>query len=196
MHLSDGSHAGGSLGYGVTEIAAHNAFWYWYQFIWLVPANVLTLWLFIKRMDYHKIIWHPDFLIDPNYIGPKKNDDAPRQLRREYTPTWEDKVAKVYVLFAIPYYFFDSIYIIQYYDITTEICMLGMFLHHLATMYSFKNIWDMPHYSWFVMYPLAFHCFLIVFPYTLWLQYIYAIGLACFVWGLATVEPFTQGRPY
>ena len=70
-----------------------------------------------------------------------------------------------------------------------------MFLHHLATIYAFRAVWQMPHYPWFVRAPLTFHTFLIAFPYSKWMHAPYGAIMVIFMLGL-TQKPFYDAVPY
>jgi hypothetical protein len=73
--------------------------------------------------------------------------------------------------------------------------MLASVIHHIATLFGFKNGWDMPHYPWFMCFPLGFHCVLIAFPYDKWLHAPYGLAMFCFVFGVF-FEPFRNTKSF
>ena len=76
-----------------------------------------------------------------------------------------------------------------------NMCMLASVIHHAATLYGFRHVWNMPLYPWFVVFPLAFHCVIIAFPYEKWMHPLYGVGLVCFLIGVLT-EPFKRAKAY
>lgn len=77
-----------------------------------------------------------------------------------------DKVFRVYIGLSIIYYAAD--FLIKLYEMRAEdymdLCKLGFFLHHALTMLSFKGIFVVDHYPWFLTGPMAYHTMLVAFP--------------------------------
>ena len=109
--------------------------------------------------------------------------------------TWVDLFWKGYILVAFVYYVADCIYCAQNYDLTQEYCILGMFLHHVATIFAIMPALFIPHYPWFFTFVFAFHCFLIAFPYNKILHAPYATGLIFMLIRFFT-RPFFQMKLY
>ena len=52
-------------------------------------------------------------------------------------------------------------------------------VHHFFTIFLFKSMWMLDHYTWFVIGPAAYHCVIVCFP-TFWANtYIYAVLFVC-----------------
>ena len=72
-----------------------------------------------------------------------------------------------YFLFAQLYYVVDSYYILSFWDFNLwalPSCKIAVLGHHLMTFIG-ATVFFLPHYPWFLLMPLVFHAFLIVFPH-------------------------------
>jgi hypothetical protein len=79
-----------------------------------------------------------------------------------------DTFFRWYLGFAIVYYLSDVI--IKFYEMKfpedyLDICKNGFALHHIFTLFSFKSIFVIDHYPWFLAGPTAYHPMLVVFPH-------------------------------
>ena len=99
----------------------------------------------------------------------------------------EDKVDllfRVYLTYGGLHYFFDvfvKLYTYGFFGILKEGCKFWYGLHHLMTFIQFKQMWMLDHYPWFTMFPLAYHCFLVVFPRWKINNYIYGLAIVCYL---------------
>lgn len=84
---------------------------------------------------------------------------------------------KFYIMFAFVYYIADCIYCALSYDLTEEMCILAMFLHHVATLFAILPAISIPHYPWFMTSVFSIHTFLIAFPYHKNLHAPYGVSL-------------------
>ena len=98
---------------------------------------------------------------------------------------------KIYIVVALVYYIADCIYCAVVYDLSEEPCILGMFLHHIATILAIYPALSIPYYPWFLTLVFSIHCFLITFPYNKDLHLPYAASLAFMLVRLFT-RPFLQ----
>ena len=94
-----------------------------------------------------------------------KNDESKKPYIEE---DWMDKLYRVYLAFGILYYFSDSViklYEMRFPEDYLDLCQLGFFLHHFFTMMSFKSIFIVEHYTWFMAGPMAYHTMMVILPH-------------------------------
>lgn len=103
--------------------------------------------------------------------------------------SWLDYFWKLYIVVALWYYTSDSYYVINHYDIFEERCMMGMVIHHVATIHGSLFAIFIPYYPWFFTLAWALHCFLIVWPYYKILHVPYVAALLYMLYRLFT-KPF------
>ncbi len=145
-------------------LAIHNELWWWFSFVNLIPANLLVLYSLRKRRTFNDAMYEEKFMEDSFNQEIKKK--GPTDKISIMKTTLPDYYWKYYISSAFCYYFTDSIYCALNYELSNpdNICVLAMFLHHIATLFAIIPCLSVPHYPWFHTFPLAFHCFLIVFP--------------------------------
>ena len=146
------------------NIKLHNHIWWFCQIFWFPIAISHTLYNFFYRPPYDSMI-----SAEWSHIKPPKSSKL-----KEYkviTPTNFDYIYKWYVLTAISYYIFDTIYILAAYGAQISPWLASMLLHHIITLP--VSIWVllMPHYPWFLTYSISLHCLLILFPKVEFLNY-------------------------
>jgi hypothetical protein len=78
-----------------------------------------------------------------------------------------DKYFRMYLAVAIIYYLSDVI--VKFYEMRfpsdyLDICKDGFALHHILTLMSFKSIFVIDHYPWFLAGPTAYHPMMVIFP--------------------------------
>jgi hypothetical protein len=107
---------------------------------------------------------------------------------------WMDYCMKAVAIFYTTYYVADSVTLccLLYNDF--QICDLAFLSHHIVSIAGAPFVLSFPHYPWFVIGPLGFHCFLVMFPYQTWLNYIYLLFLLSSVVGLQTKPWYNYTR--
>ena len=45
-----------------------------------------------------------------------------------------------------------------------DLCKMGFLIHHVFTVFTFKCIFIIDHYPWFIIFPTAYHTMMVVFP--------------------------------
>lgn len=103
----------------------------------------------------------------------------------------------MYLFIAIFYYLSDVL--VKLYEMSPtdylDPCKLAFFMHHLMTMFSFKSIYIVDHYTWFLAFPTAYHTVLVVFPDFPLNNPLYLLAASMWAFGL-TRQPFWNKRIY
>lgn len=101
-------------------------------------------------------------------------------------PNWEDYLMKAVLVVYTLYYAFDSFALIVILIKGFEVCNFAFLFHHVVTLSGLPLSLTFPHYPWFCIGPVGFHCYLVMFPYESWLNYGYLFFLLCCCCGLQT----------
>jgi hypothetical protein len=106
---------------------------------------------------------------------------------------WADYSMKAVLVMYIKYYVCDSFVLLLLLR-DFEMCNFGFFFHHIVTLIGVPFCLTFPHYPWFVIGPVGFHCFLVMFPFQTWLNYGYLFLLMCCMIGLQTKPWYNHTR--
>lgn len=98
-------------------------------------------------------------------------------------------------MIAISYYIADCLYVLSHYDVFEENCMMGMIIHHVATIHGATSAVQITYYPWFLTLPWALHCILIMFPYNKLFHVPYVASLLFMLYKLFT-RPFSKTHFY
>ena len=151
----------------------HNQIWYTGNFLIMGPISVLWLLTFLTQQNYVELTFG--------------KDEKKKQVKR----TWLDPLWIPYFLFAQVYYMYDTYFILQFWNFDLyqlPYCKMAVLGHHFMTFIG-GTVLFLPHFPWFILMPLVFHAFLIVFPHQLWLNGPYGVCAAFYFWGLLQ-KPF------
>ena len=74
---------------------------------------------------------------------------------------------RFYLMTSICYYAADTL--IKFYDHKfpehyLDICRMSFLIHHIFTVFSFKAVSFVDHYTWYIIGPTAFHTVLVALP--------------------------------
>ena len=97
---------------------------------------------------------------------------------------------------AIIYYLADVLvkfYEMKFPDDYLDMCKDGFSLHHIMTLFSFKSIFIVDHYPWFLAFPTAYHAMLVVFPNFPLNNPIYLLSVATWMYNL-TRKPYWETK--
>lgn len=72
---------------------------------------------------------------------------------------------------------------------------MGFLMHHIFTVFSFKSMYIVDHYTWFLAFPTAYHPMLVVFPSFFLNNPIYLFSVGAWMYNL-TRPPFWNKRIY
>ena len=162
----------------------HFTLWWWNQVFWVIPSMLIVIYNFIYKPPYDLMVWEDSQLSQNSKTSQNIKDfkESERGMKKYKVikGTKYDRMFKVYVISGIIYYIADSIYLASKYGFEMEICETSMFIHHICTLIAAYFIVQLNHYPWFLSFSIAFHCFLILFPFYKFLNYVYFIGFLTF----------------
>ena len=110
---------------------------------------------------------------------------------------WDD-VYRIYLLIGILYYFADSfikMYEMKFPEDYLNMCKMAFFIHHIFTIMTFKSIFIIDHYPWFIIFPTAYHTLMVVFPQFVLNNPIYLTSAALWMYKNFTY-PFGKRKHY
>jgi len=95
---------------------------------------------------------------------------------------------RVYLGISIFYYIADVV--IKLYEMEfpydyLDLCKMGFLLHHLFTLMSFKSIFVIDHYPWFLVFPTLYHPMMVVYPAFVLNNPIYITSVGAWMYGLS-----------
>ena len=91
---------------------------------------------------------------------------------------------RMYLLVGAIHYSFDTWVKFSQYglvELLRDDCKLMYTIHHFFTLFVFKSLWMLDHYTWFVAGPPAYHCIMVCCPNFEGNNYIYGFFLVAFV---------------
>jgi hypothetical protein len=102
-------------------------------------------------------------------ISKEKNfrDDTTPDKRPFLNSDKWDYYYRIYLFFGIFYYIADTfikMYEMRFPSDYVNMCKVGFLTHHIFTVFSFKSIFLIDHYTWFLTFPTAYHPMMVVFP--------------------------------
>jgi hypothetical protein len=179
----------------------------------MVPVNLALIYRIFTRKDFTQYEFREKYAsywdclnildINPYKKRPKVDaiNDAIQKKSDTKRPFLEednvDKFFKSFLGFCILYYVADCL--IKLYEFKAEdyrdVCKMGFFAHHLATIFGFKSIFFVDHYTWFFMGPMAYHTVIVTFPdLTVINNMIYAVFVIAFAFYPCFALPFRKRK--
>ena len=129
---------------------------------YLVKERYSTYWDAMNLFDLNPYKKRPH--IDQiNEAIAKKEESKKPFLEEDVYDRW----FRLFIFICAIYYLADvviKLYELRFPQDYTDMCKLGFFGHHLATLYGFKSIFSIDHYTWFLSGPMSYHTFLVTFP--------------------------------
>lgn len=95
----------------------------------------------------------------------------------------------MYYLADVMVKFYEMVFPDDYMDM----CKDGFALHHIMTLFSFKSIFLIDHYTWFLAFPTAYHTMLVVFPNFPLNNPIYLFSVGAWMYNLAQ-KPYWETK--
>ena len=157
------------------KILLHHSIYNFVQCLTLLPVNLMLLYRVINRPKHEyevreKYTSYTQGLnilnYDPPEVHHKKKTDSD-----ETKPYLEsdriDRAFRMYLGICILYYAADTfikLYELRYPEDYSNICKQAYFWHHVLTVFAFKSIIVIDHYTWFLAGPMAYHTMVVAFP--------------------------------
>eukprot|EP00347_Sterkiella_histriomuscorum_P024210 403331929 len=176
-----------------TELSPHNVVWWYFQVSMLIPSFILVIYYMWTLFSFKNTIYEESQMREEYILEIRKKQDSSISKFTILRGSWRDHFWRMYVVVASWYYINDIYYIINHYDIIEEKCMLGMVIHHVATLHGSLFAVFIQYYPWFFTLPWAFHCLLITWPYFKILHVPYVASLLYMLYRLFT-EPFRHTK--
>lgn len=142
-----------------------------------------------KRFNFKNHMYEEKFMVDSFNQEVIKNKKEEKMIVMKTEPL--DYYWKMYICVAFVYYMADCTYCAMHYDLSEDMCILAMFLHHVATIFMILPALSIPHYPWFLTLVFSVHTFLIAWPYNKTLHVPYAASLIHMLFRFFT-RPFFQ----
>lgn len=105
-----------------------------------------------------------------------------------------DTIVRTCLFPSVIYYIFDTISILTQAH-RFNWCNFGYLMHHIISLFGFREIITLPIFPWFLSAPFALHCLLIMFPEISKLNYIY-FGLMLYCMYRLSLQPWRGIRNY
>lgn len=101
----------------------------------------------------------------------------------------------LYISTGIVYYYYDLFYRIAFVGIYNfSLCDYSYVLHHLTTIFNYKFYGSVHYFTWYLMFPSAYHAVLIAFPKFYWNYHFYGVSLALFTFSQIYFESLRSTR--
>lgn len=103
---------------------------------------------------------------------------------------------KMYLLLGGIHYTLDTGVKIYTYGFTifSDPCKLWYTMHHLLTIFNFKSLWMIDHYTWFLAIVPAYHCMMSGCPDFFLNNHIYGVCLTSYIVSLIFIPTFNKTR--
>ena len=189
-------------------IIIHHLIWFYYSLMWVIPTNLFAAYrFFTRKSDYNQYQVREKFatwgdavnLFDLNPFKVVKSETKAGDEKKPYLEgTKYDLAFKFYIIFGFIYYIVDillKIYEMKFPSHYLDICKDSFLIHHIFTVFSFKSIFVVDHYPWFLAFPPAYHTVLVAFPKFPLNNPIYLLSVVTWMYGLLH-EPFWSRKLY
>ena len=190
-------------------IIIHHLIWHYYEVIWAIPLMTLALIRVYQWVDYSKFrIEQPfdtffdalnfttnEYVIWFKKVPMRKDVGSPKKGRPKPI-IWDDyidKMYRLYMVFGVWYYISDIFFKISEFYLNPEDmkdqCKVSFFAHHVITVLGFQCIWNLRHYTWFMLCPVGYHTMMVILPKLPINNYIYGFFVVSWIVNMAR-EPF------
>ncbi|CDW75444.1 UNKNOWN [Stylonychia lemnae] len=176
-------------------VAMHNLVWWWFQFLMLVPSNILIVYKWWERHDFTDCVYEDELMIESELEEYQKKRDKGKKIHLLKRPKYDD-LWLLYSYVAIWYYIHDCFYLITYYNFFEEPCVTGMVLHHIGALPAVFSIVYTSYIPYWIGSIYSLHCVLIVWPYNKILHVPYVMALIFMLYNVLFTKPFTQAKPF
>lgn len=143
----------------------YSAGWYYFNVIMCLPIFLLSFY----RLRYQA----PHSLI-------------PDKVKLDFA----DYGYKFAVGVSLSYYTIDSFYLTYRQDIM-DWCNFSFLIHHLVTLSGGYEMFNLPHYPWYIIMTWGVHSLLLLFPHITNLNYVYLAIMLTVLYGLNN-EPYNK----
>ena len=177
-----------------SDILFHQALWEKVQiasipfvFVAIVYRFFFGVWNIDKYYFPETIGTHWEVLRFWNLRNLKIDKNIEEKRRQKYKDLPElksttlDYLYYLYISTGIVYYYYDILHKVYYVGIANfTFCNYTMVFHHFTTIFSYKFHGSVYYYSWYIMFPSAYHTIMVACPSFYWNYVIYGISLFLF----------------
>lgn len=136
---------------------------------------------------------------DLRYSVPNQKEEEQRKERfkhlKKLERTWVDTCFYLYISTGIPYYYYDLFYKLIVTGIfNLDGCQWAYILHHITTIFFYKVYGNTYYFTWYFMFPSAYHSVMITYPNFYWNYHIYGVALGLFTFSHLLFETTRSTR--
>lgn len=181
----------------IYEMAYHSFYWWSWSAIWFIPLLIINIIKFFRPLKYY---FYKEENTDDNEIiatGNSQMNNTNQITKLPLPNTKLDKIVRVFLWGLIFYYVTDSIdLILSMATSAPQYCQVSFLGHHTVTLLAAIPYMQLPYIPWFILAPFTTHSLLIMFPHTLFWNYVYIVFVLGLEYGLMQVSIFNNSKNY